>query len=248
MHYRGYRAIPLSPTEEADLAKQATPEAMSAWVDRFYGRDDFTQRLSLVTVPALPELVEEPLSYGAVRFDPSRLVPATGVVKRDGVVLSGPVTYRAVAQLIAPVDLSETRTWPAGTVLHAVLLPAGSVGYTSFWCAKRFCVRDNNGGYFMVGARGAPWMATGVGRFASKSVNYNIQLRLAPLDASTQGTLGFELTARAITPTHVDLEAVLTRGGERQTIWTGAIATMLSDGPAILPFWTHQLVISPSGL
>jgi len=78
---RGYHGIALSPDEEADRDSQKTTEASAAWIERFYARPDFEQRLAAAsTAPAppvaiLPQMPRTPLAYGAFA------VASTGVVE-----------------------------------------------------------------------------------------------------------------------------------------------------------------------
>lgn len=85
----GYHGIRLTPAEEVDLKAQPSPEAAVIWTEQFYRRTDFKERLATDSPPPLPEAKDESLTYGAVRFDPASLVPASGTIGVHGNVLSG---------------------------------------------------------------------------------------------------------------------------------------------------------------
>ena len=64
--------------------------------------------------------------------------------------------------------------------------------------------------------------------------------------ADLLGDMGFGLAVRKISDSGVVLEAVVNQGSDYETLWKQTVAFDAS-GRAILPFWTHRLILTRTG-
>jgi hypothetical protein len=129
----------------------------------------------------------------------------------------------------------------------------------TYWCGpfkatgllgssvSTYCVFADDNGYDFVFSGAEPWVApppdlATLSQFKSATVD----LTLEPSDQALLGPLDFALNVQGIDKTEIDLEAVVTKANRKVTIWSGAL-TFDSDGKAVLPFWTHRLVLTRDG-
>jgi len=254
---RGYHAIGLSPEEVSAFDSVKTPEARTVWLAQFYNRSDFAQRLAASSPASLRESNDESLTYGAVRFNPAALTPATGIVRVGGVVLSGSIGHRRTAQVQKDIRArfgSGAAQISAGSVLQQVVFPDEDGTDRTYWCGpftramftEVVCARKDADHYFLVHARGARWITTGLdpndGTGEADSDAYITKESADDL----VGSIGFALAVRKLSKTSITLEAVVNQGSDYETLWEKELPLDV-NGAAILAFWTHRLVLTRSG-
>jgi len=264
---RGYYGIALLPDEEADRDTQKTTEAIAAWIDRFYGRADFGQRLAVASSPPtppiaiLPRLEPKPLTFGAVRFDPKVLTTASGVVNTSSPVLEGEIYYRRAARLKTDVNAFPVRI-SQGSIAYAVVSGGGANGRDeTYWCGRMklgvfgvggdYCVTANQDGftfYDMVAPSGLSRSGL-ISKFDMYSQVARVASSTYALDdgpGDTGGPIGFALVVKKVGVGGVSLVAKATVDGATEDFWSGDV--LFDDqGNATLPFWTHTLVLTRSG-
>jgi hypothetical protein len=258
MFGRGYHAVRLLPDEEMDLNAVKTDEASAQWAERFYGRGDFAQRLAAASPPPLSEANNEPLTYGAIRFDPALLVPASGIIKAGNVVLAGRVSHRRTAQLAVDAEVRpdgyDTRI-PAGTVLHEAVFPDEDGTNKTYWCGSfrtvagfidDMCARNGQNGFVLLHPEGAHWIATGLDTHGNFGFADRDTFDLIESPTDLAGEIDFAMAVRKISRTSIILEAVVNHGSDYETLWKKTLP-LDSSGTVVLPFWTHRLVLTSSG-
>ncbi len=264
---RGYYGIALSPDEEADLDTQKTTEANAAWIDHFYGRADFGQRLAVASSPPtppiaiLPRMEPEPFTFGAVRFDPKVLMTASGVVNTTSPVLEGEIHYRRAARLKTDVNAFPVRI-SQGSIAYAVVSGGGANGHDeTYWCGRMklgifgigadYCVAATQDGftfYDMVFPSGLPRKGL-ISKFDMYSQVAKVASSTYALDdrsGDTGGPIGFALVVKKVGVGGVSLVAKATIDGETEDFWSGDVL-FDEQGNATLPFWTYRLVLARSG-
>lgn len=250
---RGWRPIPLNPEEANSFAAASKPEERAKWAEAFFGRPDFPGRVQATQRPPLPEVAAAPFTYGPMRLDPDTLVLTQGVVNQGGTVLKGPAghiqTARVAADTRLPV-LNGARFEAGATVYAARLMHAGQEW--SFWCGPlksgpfnlQGCVRnDPDWGFVAVVGEGSWWAVEAPDGDGSDP---DVLLQLEPSDHDLVGPFDFYLVVRRVTAKEVKLTATVNRGKAWEDIWSYSVP-FLSNGRAVLPFWSRRLVFTRSG-
>ncbi len=267
MRAHHYTVLQLTDDEAKSFSQQASLEARASWIQQFASQD-LSSRLAAArvsAVPPLPAASNEPFVVGAARIRPQDLTVVPGTIGPNGDVLVGRIGYRRTARLAAPFrDTWGGFTVPAGTVFHQVLAPIRwndtfSPEQTA-WCAEMkpggislrrrgdnlYCYRTGEGGYEMPHRWGPPWLvlSVGVNILYTSFVTEPIQLAEEPMEESD--ALGLRLIFRGMSARGVILSARASKGGKEVTFWSGDIP-FGADGRAVLPFWTHQVVLTRAG-
>jgi len=262
MRRHGYVWLPLKSDESAALAKLTVASDRAAWIDRFYAATPVA-RLDAAwapIVPALPEGAEEPLTFDGLKLEPSALTVAAGTVAKGGVVLSGPVGHVQTARLVGAVDapvIPELNA-AAGTIFYQVVTPTDFDPEQTYWCGPMtyytpsgprtltYCVDVGEKGYEFNMAGVEDWYAPppfpGMPQMRTKAV----KLALAPSEKDLLGRMDLALTATRIDKNFVDLRVSVAAGKRHQQIWILHLP-FEADGTAVLPFWTHRLVLTRAG-
>ncbi len=260
MRGRGYYGLTLSPDEAADLDAQKTADAGAAWVERFYGRADFEQRLALASAPevtALPQLKPEPMTFGAIRFDPSLLAVANGVVGLGKPVLTGRIAYRQTALV-----KSDVSAFPAhivhGSLAYAVVWSQDGRPANTYWCGRmkmgmigggsgqNYCVWIGKDGYVFDLMAGAPGLVNNHHFYSTLAKRALSNYALDENSTGSSEPMDFALFIKKISQGGLSLIADATLNGRPEQFWS---ADVLFDeqGKAVLPFWTHRLTFTHSG-
>ena len=264
MRRHGWVWLPLTPEEQAALGKQKTPAEKAAWVDALYA-GDIGARLDAAARPAAPVLpvaVDEPMTLGALRFEPDGLAVTAGPVAAGQPVLTGKIGHRRTATLNAAVDVAGTMKLhaDAGTVFEAVVIPTDFEPFQTYWCGPMRakpalasarvtddCVTLEEFGYVILPAEGESWLADPPDPASPlKWKTTAADFSMTPSDQDLIGPLDFTLKVTKITTKAISLEASAARDGKTVVVWTGALA-VAADGTAVLPLWTHRLVLTRAG-
>lgn len=257
MRRLGYVWLPLTPDEAAGL-RLAGHEGKAAWVDRLYATD-LTARVAAAAkplVPPLPEGAPEPLTYDGLRFDPATLVVAKGVAPDGSVVLSGTVTVAHTARTRHAVVFPGPHglSVDAGAIYYQVVGPAAFDRQQTYWCGPFHiktlirtvngisCVSISDEGYEVWDADGGPPIAGPPGLIGSAVKDAGLDFSLEPSDQDLIGPLQFSLKASWQNLYNVFVEADVTASGHRAAVFK-AIVPYAADGTAVLPFWSHRLVL-----
>jgi hypothetical protein len=262
MRRHGYVWLPLKSDETAALAKLTLAPDRAAWIDRFYAATPVARLDSAwaPVAPALPEGVEEPLTFDGLKLEPATLTVVTGIVAKGGVVLSGPVGHVQTARLVGAVDapvIPELNA-AAGTIFYQVVTPTDFDPEQTYWCGPMtyytpsgprtltYCVDVGEKGYEFNMAGVEDWYAPppfpGMPQMRTKAV----KLALAPSEKDLLGRMDLTLTAARIDKKFVDLHVSVASGKRHQRIWILHLP-FEADGTAVLPFWTHRLVLTRAG-
>jgi len=264
MHRHGYVWLPLTGDEGHAFGAARTPDDRRQWVDRFYA-GDISKRLDAAWTPLVPPLPEghaEPLTFDGLRLDPAALAPASGLVAEGGAVLSGRVGHAATARLESAVDVPviPELTAPAGTIFYEVVTPTDFDPEETFWCGPlsdfnangqrtiTYCIDVNDRGYEIhVGSLETwyappPILGLGGGPVRDKTA----KLVLKPSDVDLLGPFKLSLVLTGVDKTSVTLGVDVAQEKRHQRIWVFTLP-LAANGPAVLPFWTHRLVLTRSG-
>lgn len=265
MAMRGYHAVALSVDEVADLRTRTAADDQAAWVRALYARPDFAGRLEAASkgppLP-LPGSAPEPLTYGAVRFDPAKLSAPGGTIAVGKAVLGGRIAHRRTARLTAAVAFHAGNLWTvdAGHPFYQLVADGeGGAPRVSYWCStmvehqpltkaeQPLCGWAGDGGYAVYPATGQMDWLTPAPDF-ERPVAYDMDqpLALQPTDEDLVGAMDFTLILRRIDGGSAVLEAHAGMDGDRLTFWRGQVA-FGADDRAVLPFWTHRLVLTRAG-
>jgi hypothetical protein len=265
MHMKGFRGVPLTSSETAEVQRLSAPEKRTAWVERFYARPDFAGRLAASKLPA--PLPPPPVAaagdtlmvYGSLRFEPEKLSAPPGIVAVDGAVLSGTMNHWRTARLQTDVDLPSEKgvvTLTAGTPFQLALLPGAGQTPTAFWCSSppvrgkltHTCLRMTGDYYALAPANGEPWFVVNEhASYAEESGDIgppDVVLIESPDDIL--GPVRFSVILREVTDKRVRLEAVVRQGDIDETVWKGWLL-FNDEGRTDLTLWTHRLVLTRSG-
>jgi len=264
MYARGYSHVPMTAEEVEASKTSAAKHDPVGWTQAVYDGPDFSARLDAARtpqVPPLPQAPEESLVYAGLRFDPTNLIPATGVVGRGGQVLAGSVSHRRTGWLSAALT---TRPYPSitgevkeHTIFYQVVLPGEDGPAETYWCGEvihrnalgsrpnYWCFFSDEDGYKMVVPGGQRWHATFVDANSIR-VPGNERMEILESHDDLVGSMDLALRIAKIGGSAVTLEAVLSKDGKSETIWTGTLP-FDAAGNAVLPFWDHRLVVTRSG-
>jgi hypothetical protein len=252
MHVKGYHQMAITAQEDADLHGQGAPEKRAAWLERFYARPDFNQRLTdavrLPTrLPAVSEGRPPSTVFGSLQFDPSKLYAPSGEVKGDGAVLAGPVGHWRTATLKTDVTLKGVKDGVvhAGAPLQLAALDDAAWPY---WCTaeadNHVCLRMEGDYYVSILAKGPSWAAVSMARNASESGDIDdADIALTEGAADAVGPVDFTLEMRNLTNKSVSLVAIGRRGGEQHQFWRNDL-DFDAKGEASLRIWNYRLVLT----
>lgn len=101
-------------------------------------------------------------------------------------------------------------------------------------------------GYEASSFAGAPWLAGGVDRPGQQIVEEHeagTEVAIEPSKNDLLGPVGFSIVLRGLGKSSATLDAWANRESERTLLWSGSIP-FSADGTAVLPFWTHRLVLT----
>ncbi|MGA2951215.1 MAG: hypothetical protein ABSD80_03165 [Caulobacteraceae bacterium] len=246
MRRRDYLWTPLTP-DEAGALQQASHDGRTAVVEKFYS-EDLSTRLAEVAAAApqaLPEARPAPLTFAGLSLDPAAMVVTKGVAADDDVVLRGPVGVTRTATLRNPIDVSHTAHADAGTVFYEVVGAAPWDHGETYWCGPfagrvNGCLSNADHGYDL-------WWASGAGPYAGGPGIEGLSLAtsaiaLDPTDTPALGPYRLEVKARWFTVYAVMVEIDVLVARRRIKLLQNLVA-YASDGTAVLPFWTHRLVL-----
>jgi hypothetical protein len=268
MKQRGYIQLTLTPEAAADFDAAQSPEAHKAWANAFYGVG-LSARIAAAAASApapLLNAVEEPFTLGGVRFDPTTLAPATGDIVKNQAALSGTIGHRRTARLKTDFTLavqasalqSDVFHADAGTVFHQVVYAGSDDPVQTYWCApltgtriyapyKINCLWTDENGYAVIVSSGQPWLAGYLFYDDARTVRApGGPLALEYSQDDLLGPLDFKLMVRRVDAKGVLVDAEATKDGKTEGFWTAHLA-FDETGAAILPFWTHRLVLTRSG-
>ncbi len=258
MTERRWVGIPLTPTEQAALQAAEQRKERLVWINDFLA-GDLSARIaaySLPIVPPLPEGHPEPLTFDGIRFDPAKLVPGRGVVGDDGVVLSGVVHFAHTARLRSRVVFPTPHDWSAdaGAEFYQVV-GAGAYDPTGDnWCGpfhskseagppdRVVCISTYDEGYAVWPASGKPPFAGPPAGGGFTTGGPGVDFTMQPSDQDLIGPVNFAIKASWLNFYNVELEADATIRGKHVILWRSPVPYD-KDGVAVLPFWTHTLVL-----
>jgi hypothetical protein len=204
----------------------------------------------------MPDAQDEGFAYGALRFDPSSFVAASGTAGVHGIVITGTASHRQTARNLVDAlsDLNQGGYFVAGTILQQAVFADKDGAYRTWWCGAYksmmertpACARNDDQGYVIVQPEGPPWLTTGLDLHGASGLAdpEAFQIALSPTDLI--GPLGFAVAVRKLANASIELEAVVNQGNQYETIWRKTL-TFDAGGNAILPFWTHRLVLTRTG-
>ncbi len=146
-------------------------------------------------------------------------------------------------------------------MFHQVLLPGEDDPQQTYWCGPMTsqrpltgpkpmvgCVWIDEDGYAIGMAEGAEWLAADVPP-SDKALRWksaDATFVFAESDEDLLGPLDFALVVRKVGKTAVSLEADASHDGKFVAFWVGE-ESFDAQGKAVLPFWTHRLVMTRSG-
>jgi len=246
MRRRGYLWTPLTP-DEAGALQQASHDGRTAVVEKFYS-EDLSTRLAEVAAAApqaLPEARPAPLTFAGLSLDPAAMVVSKGVVPNGGPVLSGPVAVARTATLRNAIDLPHTPHADAGAVFYEVLGAFPWDRGETYWCGPfvghvNGCLSNAEVGYNL-------WRASSAGPYAGGPGIDGLHLATSAitLDPTATPALGpyrLEVKADWLNFYAVMVEIDVVVGHQRVELLEIPVA-YARDGTAVLPFWTHRLVL-----
>ncbi len=260
MHDKGYGAVSLTAAEDGARAK-AGRNGEEAWLNDLYAAPAFVQRLATATrtVAALPDVDDDDftLTKDSMRYDAASFTPASGVVTSKDVVLSGHAGHIGVAKLTEALDITDPSIkLPAGEVFQAVAVSSPDGGDALYWCDPRpfgrgaylRCFRQIGNYYTTVHVIGSAKPAI---FWASPTLvetpdfnDVDIKLEATPADAL--GPIDVKFVIRSVTDKDVLLMETISEDNHATPVWVAKIP-FDADGHAVMPFWTHRLVMTRSG-
>ncbi len=266
MQGRGYVSLELSEPDKITFDKQPTEAAVEAWIDAYNQRPDQQQRVAAAAAeaakvaavgrPTLPQASDEPLTIGAVRFDPAALVPASTPVTNGMIALSGPIRHRGTARVVSDVRFGGHDEYliPAGAVMLQDMTNGHDGIAHTFWCGeltknggkpRRYCLWDDHHSFTILANTyptliGAPKLDAPL----ASAPNIPLVLEMSPTDLAEPINLAIVVTH--IGGNSVSLSASAYNGPLWDEFWTANIPWD-ADGKAVLPFWTHRLTLTRSG-
>lgn len=258
MSGRGNLAVTLTPREAADLKAQSTPQARATWTDALYHSPDFATRLAALAppppLPPPPETPREAFTIGAVRLDPATLTVAGGELHPIQAILSGPITHRRTGRVTATQGFNGYGV-AQGLVVQAAVVQ-GPQGRQTYWCGKvskswpldgysDHCLWSDGRDVLVFPGRDASWLDRPTfndepGRQASASFS----VTESPDDLI--GPMAFGLYLEKVTDQGVRVTAQAALKGKFIDFWSADLP-FDAEGRAVLPFWTHRLLLRRSG-
>jgi hypothetical protein len=259
MRLLGYGRLSLDRPEVILSDTARTSAQRAALLETLYASSSFPARLAQATRPIvhLPPAADEPLIYQAYRFDPAAMSASPGVVTK-GVALSGPAGHRATASLAKGVEEStHNLRLKAGTVLQELVVPGPDGALRNYWCwispfglgNVSHCFRDEAGDYYvtdgpLISGRSILLMPPPGGGEGEGFSDVDVVIEKSAQDLIGPADMVFSV--RKIGDDGVTLVATAAAGKQKFTIWARTLS-FNANGDAILPFWTHRLVLHKSG-
>lgn len=199
-----------------------------------------------------------PFVVGGIRLAPERLTVAAGPVRRGGAVLSGTADHAETATLASELRLRDAlgRSVAApGTPLFRVEFVEGDTA-VSVWCGNlgrrglfntpgpvlcMFGAAPNGQAFMSLAAR--PWLMTSQ-RAQNSPLHYE-GFQLTPSATDLFGPMDLRLSVSRVRRTDVDLSLIASREGDDMVVMR--FTAPVVDGQAVLPLWSHQLVLAVVG-
>ena len=204
-----------------------------------------------------------PFVVGGVLLDINRLSVASAPVRRRGVLLSGTADHAATARLAQPMRLRApliNDLVPAGTVVHKVEFyrpgPGGNTIVT--WCGDLdrktvfgtpsvpvcFLVGDVLRQAFLVGdAR--PWLVNSSRVYPGARPRADAFEIEDPSPTDLIGPMDVRFELQRVTRNEVTVRLLARRNDQDVLVMT--MKRPIENGQAVVPLWTHRLVLAVSG-
>jgi hypothetical protein len=264
---RGFIAISLNSEDERQLETEATRDARLAWIDHFYERPDFKDRVAAAIAtghqagpgPRLLQAVDEPMMAGPFHLNIADLTVSSGVIAEGQTVLAGRAGHRRTARVAADVDFRDSIHFhlAVGSILHEVVADGrqgrkqtywcGLIGGTVLWRKAQYnhCVWGAGNELRMWFNAGDPYIDGQPEAGDDMDIPSSTVYALEPSPTDLLGPIDFRLVVKHIGRGGITLEAVADHNGPHLA-WTSDVL-FDDDGHAVLPFWTHRLIFTRSG-
>ena len=251
MHQKGYHQMALTPQEDNERG-QGEADKQAAWLEAFYTRPDFAQRVKDASrlptpLPATSDARPPSTVLGSLQFDPPALQAAPGVVKVGGAVLTGPLAHWRTARLKSDVALHGLKdgVLHAGAPMQLAVLDDAA---SSYWCTAEdethVCLRMQGDYYVSIQAKGPPWAAMHLAPNASESGDIDdADIVLTEGGPDAVGLVDFSLEIRGLNDKRVSLTAFGRQSGEQQELWRNDL-DFDAKGEARLGLWNYRLVLT----
>ena len=211
-------------------------------------RSAWPTRLQAADAPAAGGRQRPPATVlGSLKFDPSALSAASGVVKENGAVLIGPLGHWRTATLKADVPLRGVKdgVLHAGAPLQLAVLDDAA---SACWCTSEdddhVCLRMQGDYYVSIPAKGPSWAVAHLARNAAESGDIDdADVALNEGGADAVGAVDFSFEVRNLTDKSVGLVAVARRNGEEHEFWRNDL-DFDAKGEAKLGLWNYRLVLT----
>lgn len=200
---------------------------------------------------------------GGVRLRPEALVVSSVPVAQGGALASGDMLHVRTGRVSREVALegSMNPLIRAGAIAHQVEVlrtsPIGARSLSTFWCLpvsaltvfgrqddQQTCFRRRRGRYEGIWpAAGRNWLTT-TDRTLTPLSRYTADLPVEESETDLIGAMHVRFELHRITPSSVVVRVVARHDEEDAVILT--VSRPLENGVAVLPLWTHRLVLNIS--
>lgn len=265
-NYDGLR-LTLSPGEDASHLVVAN--------ERFMPAAEMTSRLDQQVAEsedvseeaqAVPAIGATPYVIGALRFDPTNMTAQSGVIGRNGMLVTGKAEYAVTGRLTKTLQMTSTiwtETAEAGTVMHQLEV----IGSTSFgtltanriWCGsistgtliktapQLKCIHHGPRGFLEANypSNSPKWLATS-DRMATPNLGFEVKdFEVEQTETPILEPLDIAIKLHRINANRAIIRFIATKDGEEAMVYQ--VTAPFTDRRAEIPLWSHQLVLIHSG-
>lgn len=204
-----------------------------------------------------------PFVVGGVLLDIDRLSAADAPLRRRGVLLSGTADHAGTARLAQPMRLTApliNDLIPAGTVLHKVEFyrPGPRSNTVTTWCGDLdrrtvfgtpsvpvcFLVGDVLRQAFVAGDARA-WLVNSSRVYPGVRAKADVFELEAPSPTDLIGPMDVRFELQRVTRNEITVRLLARRNDQDVLVMT--MKRPIENGQAVIPLWTHRLVLIVSG-
>ncbi len=266
LNYDGLR-LTLSPSEDTSRLDVTSERFMPPAEMTFQAdQQEVATEQATEDTPVAAGVGATPYVIGALRFDPTNMTAQSGVIGRNGMLVTGRAEYALTGRLTKTLHMTSSflkETAEVGTAMHQLEVirrtSFGTLTANRIWCGpigpgtifsgkpRNKCIHYGAKGFLEANwpSSSPSWLATSdrmdmpYGGFEAKDFEIEISETpdMAPLD------IGIKL--HRVTADAAIIRFIATKDGEEAMVYQ--VTAPFAEGLATVPLWSHQLVLTRSG-
>lgn len=262
LNYDGLR-LTLSPDQDASRLNVTSERFMTPGELTFHADQ---QEVATEDTPVAAGVSPTPYVIGALRFDPSNMSAQSGVIGRNGMLVTGKADYALTGRLTKTLHMNSSfikETAEAGTIMHQLEVirttSFGTMTANRIWCGpigpgtifsskpRNKCIHYGAKGFLEANwpTSSPSWLATS-DRMDMPYGGFEVRdFDIEPLETSALDPLDIGIKLHRVNANEATIRFIATKDGEEAMVYQ--VTAPFTDGRASIPLWSHQLVLTPSG-